>query len=182
VSAFGTNIDGWKDLRASLVGQEKGAGAPTLTVFGPTGTIKQLAFGIGDSVFVAVHWDHDIKPGSICYPHVHWSTSGTSTNTVKWELTHITAAGHNTANFPADTVLTLEEAAAGTAWRHMVTEDPVGFVVPEIDAITMVELERITNGGTENADTVFGLFLDFHYQSGPYYGTPYRSPNFYHQP
>jgi len=181
VSAYGTSIDGWKDLRASLVGAGLGVAAPSLTAFGPSGTIKQLSFGVLDEVYVGLHWDHDVMPGTTAYVHVHWTTDGTSTNTVKWELKLSTAAGHNTANFPADTTIALEEAAQGTAWRHMITEDTVGFTIPEIDSLTFIRLKRVTNGGTNNTDTVFGLFLDIHYQSGPYYGTPYRSPNFYFQ-
>lgn len=179
--AFGSAIDGWKDLRTSLTAAATGAGTPSLQPFGPSGGIKQRRFGIGDSVYLACHWDHDVLPGSLCYVHVHWSTDGTNTNTVKWEITHTTAAGHNTDNFPATTTVALEEAAHGTAWRHMVTEDTTGIVVPEIDSLTIMELTRVTNGGTNNTDDVFGLFVDFHYQAGPYYGTPFRGPNFYYQ-
>ena len=181
MSAFGREIDGWSDLRAALVGSGLGAAAPSLTVFGPSGNIKQFKFGIGDTVYVGMHWSHDIRPGSTVYPHVHWSTGGTSTATVKWQLDICTASGHNTANFPADTTVYLEEAAHGTAWRHMITEHATGFAIPEIDALTLISLTRVTNGGTNNTDDVFGLFLDFHYQTGPYYGTPYRTPNFYNQ-
>lgn len=181
MSAFGTNIDGWKDLRAALTGAGQGVAAPTLTAFGSSGNIKQLAFGVLDEVYVALHWDHDIKPNTYVYPHVHWSTNGTDTNTVKWQLDYVQADGHNTANFGADTTLYLEEAAQGTAWRHMVTEHATGFLVPDIDAVTIMRLKRVANGGTDNADTVFGLFLDIHYQCGPYYGTPYRTPNFFNQ-
>lgn len=173
-------LGGWKDLRASLVASAKGAGTPTLAPFGPTGNINQLRFGVGDSVYLAVHWDHDVLPDTLCYPHVHWSTDGTSTNSVKWEIRLTTAAGHNQANFPAETLIAVEEAAHGTAWRHMVTEDTVGITIPEVDALTIVELKRVTNGVSDNANAVFGLFMDFHYQTGPYYGTPNRAPNFYY--
>lgn len=170
--------NGWKDLRMALVASAAGGGTPTLTAFGPTGTIKQLAFSVNDSVYVAAHIDHDILPGSIMYPHMHWTTNGVSTNTVKWQITYTTAAGHNQANFPADTVVTVEEAAAGTAWRHMVTEDPTGFAALEVDSLIVAEIKRITNGGTENTDTVFGLFADLHYQVLGF-ATPNRVPNFY---
>lgn len=170
--------DGWKDLRMALVASASGPAAPAATVFGPTGVIKQLAFAVNDSVYVAAHVDHDILPGSLMYPHVHWSTNGTSINTVKWQLTYVTAKGHDQEAFPADTVLTLEEAASGTAWQHMVTEDPTGFTALEVDSLFICELKRITNGGVENADTVFGLFADLHYEVLGF-ATPNRTPNFY---
>ena len=169
---------GWRDLRCSLVASATGTGTPALTAFGPTGTIKQLAFGVGDSVYVAAHIDHDIKPGSTIYPHVHWTTNGVNTATVKWELSYTFAAGHNQANFGPNTVVNLEEAAYGSAWRHMVTEDATGFTAPEVDSIIILEVKRITNGGTDNADTVFGLFVDFHYQSDRR-ATLNKSPDFY---
>lgn len=169
---------GWKDLRMSLVASATGAGTPGLAVFGTTGNIKQLSFSVGDSVYIAGHIDHDVIEGATTYPHVHWSTSGTSTNTVKWQISYLTATGHNQDNFGADTVITVEEAAQGTAWRHMITEHATGFAMPEIDSLFIAELKRITNGGTENTDTVFGLFVDLHYEVGQY-ATPSRSPDFY---
>lgn len=178
MDALGAATGGWRDLRASLVGTASGPAAPTLTAFGPTGKGKQLAFGVGDSVYVSLHMDHDVKPGSTVYPHVHWTTNGTSTATVKWEMSITEAAGHNTANFPADTVTTVEEAAAGTAWRHMVTEHPTGYAAPEPDTLIIITLSRITNGGTDNGDTVFGLYVDFHYEADRV-ATKNRTPDFY---
>jgi len=171
-------VGGWKDLEMSIVGSSPGVSAPVLAVFGPTGNIKQLKFIVGNSVYLAGHVEHDIKVGSTMYPHVHWTTNGTSTNTVKWEISYVAAAGHNQANFPVDAVITVEEAAQGTAWRHMITEDPVGFPALEIDSIFIAELKRITNGGSENTDDVFGLYMDLHYESQQY-GTPGRTPDFY---
>lgn len=180
VKSFPVNVlfGGWRDYRAALTGQAAGPAAPTLTAFGPTGTIKQLAFAVGDSVYVAVHVDHDVKTGSTMYPHVHWSTNGTNTAEVKWQLTYTMAEGHDQANFPAEQVLSVQEAAAGTAWRHMVTEHASGFTAPEPDTLILIEVERITNGGTDNTDVVFGLFVDLHYETQQY-ATPSRTPDFY---
>ena len=127
-------VYGWKDLRMSVVGSAAGGGTPTLAAFGPTGNIKQTSFGIGDSVYLAGHVDHDIKLGSTMYIHVHWSTNGTSTNNVKWQVSYITAERENQQAFSADTIIALEEAATGTAWSHMVTEDLVGFHVLDVDS------------------------------------------------
>jgi len=169
---------GWRDMMISLSVAATGAGTPAMAAFGPTGTIKQRSFGIGDSVYVVTHVDHDILVGSTCYPHIHWSTDGTNVQPVKWQLSYTIAKGHNQENFPADTIITMEEAAHGSAWRHMITEDAAGFVVPEIDSLLIAELKRITNGGTDNVDTVFGLFMDLHYQTDGM-STVNRAPNFY---
>jgi len=169
---------GWSDLRMSIANAPIGAGTPTLTAFGPTANIKALKFALNDSVYLAAHFSHDILLGSTIFPHVHWSTDGTDVNTVKWQLKYTFAESHDTDNFPTETTINLEEAGAGSAWRHMITEDAVGFVTPDIDSIILCELTRITNGGVNNTDAVFGLFTDIHYQVGQV-ATPSRSPNFW---
>ena len=171
-------IYGWRDLEMSVSGAATGGGAPAQTAFGPSGNIKQVKFGVNDSVYQVCHVPHDMLVGGDAYAHVHWSTDGTSTNTVKWQISLISAAGYNTAAFGADTVFTLEEAAAGIAWQHMITEEASPRMLPDIDSLMMIELKRITNGGSENADGVFGLYVDFHYQVGQV-ATPSRSPNFW---
>lgn len=169
---------GWSDLRMAVTAVAIGSGAPALRAFGPTGNIKQLRFGVGDSVYLAAHFSHDILQGATVFPHIHWTTDGTNVNSVKWELNYAWAEGYDTDNFPAETTVNLEEAAAGTAWRHMITEDDAGFVTPDIDTILVCELKRVTNGGVENSDQIFGLFVDIHYQVGQI-ATPNRSPNFW---
>ena len=65
-----------------------------------------------------------------------------------------------------------------------VTSNPWNFAPAELnpsrftDTLVIAELTRITNGGTENTDTVFAMFIDLHYQTQQY-GTLNRTPNFY---
>lgn len=169
---------GWKDLIIPIAGLATGSGTPAMDVFGSTGGVKQMKFGVGDSVYFAGHVNHDLLVGSTGFPHVHWSTSGTDVNTVKWQMTCLIAKGHNQANFGTDVIISLEEAAQGTAWRHMITEDAVGFDMLEPDTIWLGELKRITNGGTDNADDVFAFAIDIHYQTQQH-STLNRTPNFY---
>ena len=169
----------WKDYLAPLnSGKANPSASPAWSAFGPTGTSSQWNFDIGDSLQLAFHINHDIKPGSLMYLHVHWTTNGTQTNTAKWRLSYTCAKGHDQANFPADTVLDLTQAAAGTAWRHMITEDTTGITAPEVDSLMIVRIERITNGGTDLTDQVFGLFVDIHYQADTI-GTINKAPDFY---
>lgn len=176
---FGGDL--WDDELTSLIPSRPGATAPTLTAFGPTGTNEALVFAVNDLVYTpGFHIRHTIKPNSKIYFHVHWSTDGISTNTVKWELSITYAKGHNQEAFPADTVVNLEEAASGTAWQHMITEmsDAQAITAPEVDSVVMVRLRRVTNGGTNNTDDVFGLFVDIHFQKDRF-GTPNKAPDFY---
>jgi hypothetical protein len=176
-------LGGWRDMRSSLVAAATGGGAPALAAFGPTGGIKQLSFGVGDSVYLAMHVDHDILPESTCFLHVHWTTNGVKTEAVKWALNYTIAERNDVTPdaFGTETQVLLQQAAAGTAWRHIVTEDTVGFTIPPIDSLIIIELERVANGGTENTDTVFGLFVDIHYQAAMV-GTISRAPDFYTAP
>lgn len=171
-------IYGWKDNFAAIVSAPVGAGTPDLFAFGPSGTVKQRRFKVNDSVYVVWHIDHDIAPNSKCYMHMHWAVSGTNVNTVKWQISYTYAKGHQQEAFPSDTVLTLEAAPQGTAWYHMITEDETGIVIPEVDSLVVAEIKRVTNGGTNNSDNVFGLFADIHYLSDRE-TTPQKAPDFY---
>jgi hypothetical protein len=172
-------VEGWRDLRMNMLAGRLGtANFPTLDGFGPTGAIEQLKFILDDYVYIAVQVAHDIKEGSTVYPHVHWTTNGTNVQAVKWEISYTLAKGHDQENFPADVVLTVQEAAAGTAWRHMLTEDITGFIAPEIDSLWIARIKRITNGGTDNTDQVFGLSVGLYYEVQQY-ATPNRIPDFY---
>jgi len=175
-------LTGWRDLRAPLVSARVPAtGNPTLAAFGPSGGLFQHLFLVNDQVYLSFHIDHDIKPGSTIFPHVHWATDGTSTNTVKWEFEFTTAKRTDAEAFPAPTIITVEEASSNVAWAHQVTEHGTGFTAPEVDSLVIAKLKRITNGGSENDDDIFGLFCDLHSEADRY-GTVSRSPDYYTEP
>ena len=159
------------------------SGAPAAANFGPAHTPqrREWSFDVGEYVFIQpFHVNHDIKPGGRAYLHVHWSTNGTNTGLVAWELTFMRALGHNQANFIAPVVVTLEQAAAGTAWRHMIVEatELDVLTLAEPDELISVTLRRVAPSAGSNADTVFGLMVDLHYEIDRR-GTPNKSPDFY---
>ena len=174
--------EGWKDNIMPLTSAGVPvANSPTMTAFGPSGSREEFAFALNDYCFVsALHINHDIKVGGDAYLHIHWSTNGTNVQSVKWEFEVMRAIGHDQANFAAPTTVTVEQAAAGTAWRHMVTEVAIGdkLTLTEPDELILVTLKRVTNGATNNTDTVFGLAVDIHYQSSTN-ATLNKSPSFY---
>lgn len=180
--ALGNSGYGWKDMTSSISSAKvPPASAPTATNFGSAGSLQrqEFAFAVGDYVWLEpFHVNHDIKPNSLAHMHVHWTTNGTSTATVKWELSYQRALGHNQAAFGAPTAITVTQAASGTAYQHMVAEDTTGITMYEPDELILVSLRRVTNGGTDNADTVFGLTVDFHYQADRS-ATKNKAPNFY---
>lgn len=175
---------GWKDLTAPLTSAGVPTGnAPVMTAFGPAHTPQreEFKFLVGDYLFCqSFHVNHDIKVGGQAYVHMHWSTDGTSTATVKWEFTIMRALGHNQANFGTPVVASVTQAAHGTAWRHVIAEVGGGDVLTltEPDELILVTVRRVTNGGTDNANNVFGLTVDFHYEADKD-TTLNRAPNFY---
>lgn len=173
---------GWSDLVSVLVIEGVPlANQPVYQPFGPSGLRHEMAFEVGDYAFAKpFHVNHDVKVGGKALVHVHWSTDGTNTQPVKWEFQISRALGHQQAYFSAETSLFVTQAGWGGAWRHMIAEVVLGdaLTLTEPDELLLVTVRRVTNGGTENTDKVFGLTVDFHYEADRD-TTPQRSPNFY---
>jgi hypothetical protein len=177
-----THATGWKDMLAPVGGATVPSNsAPSPANFGPAHTPqrREYAFGVGDYVFIQpFHVNHDIFPGAEAYFHVHWATNGTSTGLVQWEITFMRALGHNQANFSAPEVILIEQAAHGTAWRHMVSETVTPIILTEPDELIIATLRRVAPSSGSNADIVFGLMVDLHYQADRNV-TPQKAPDFF---
>jgi len=172
-------LTGWRDMLGPFAsGKIPAASAPTWAAFGSDGVIYQYQFALNDIIFVSYHADHDMEQSATMYPHMHWSTSGTDTNTVKWRIDYSIAARIGEAAFPAVSTVYCEAAPNGTAWSHYVTEAASGVATPTVDSMALVKITRVTNGGTDNTDDVFGLTMDWHYPVDRY-ATPSRDPDFY---
>jgi hypothetical protein len=163
---------GWKDLVSPIAATPGSVAAPTLEAFQTAGTLqrKEYAFAIDDYVWLTpFHVLHDIKADgtSKAYLHVHWSTNGTQTNTVKWEF-HVQRALRSTAAFGAPTVISVTGTPSGVAYTHEVTEvaDVDALTLTQPDELILVSLKRVTNGGTNNTNLVYGLMVDMHYEAG----------------
>lgn len=175
--------EGWKDMLAPLsAAGVPVANAPSLTAFTiGTYTRREYAFAVNDYLYVQpFHINHDIKPGGAAYLHVHWMTSGTNVQPVRWRFDLVRALGHNQEAFTQVAGFEVEQAASGTAFQHMVTEASVAqaLTLIEPDELLLVTITRVTNGGTENTDNVFGLMVDIHYEADRD-STPNKAPNFY---
>lgn len=172
------HVDGeWQDNTAALSSGKSPAAAPTMAAFGPDGATEQLQFAVGDIVYLNFHILHDIKRNSKIYPHVHWASSGTTTGDVTWEITYVTAKGHNQEAFGSGTSFQITQANSATAWQHQISEasDAQAFDAIEVDGVVLVKVELIANGSGGN---VFGLFADLHYQMERL-GTKNKAPDFY---
>lgn len=175
-----TNDFPWRDILGQINLQGSGANDPSWSTI--TGNFKAWQFAVNDEVWIVYHVPHDIVPSSDIHFHVHWTTGGTSTNTVKWQVEYAYAKGFNQAafNFASSTTITMEEAASGTAYQHMVTESAAQTIsgLTEPDGLIVCHLSRITNGGTNNPNSIYVFTADVHYQSTNI-GTIDKAPNFY---
>jgi hypothetical protein len=172
---------GWRDITAEVLTRGVGSTDPAWTQIG-TSAFYAYAFAVNDVCWMNYHVPHDIVPNAQVFFHTHWLTSGTSTNTVKWQWEYVYAKGFNQAAFGvgSPSTVTAEQAASGVAYQHMITET-VGQTISgltEPDGIIQVKITRLTNGGSENNDTVFMLTGDVHYQSTNH-ATYGKAPNFY---
>lgn len=181
---FGTPASsdfGWADITAPISVRGVAATDPSWTQIS-TGPFYAFAFGVGDYVWQPFHVPHDIVPGSDVHFHVHWLPSGTDSNTVKWQFDYAYAKGFNQEAFdPAGASVTAEQAGPGVAYQHMVTESDAVTIsgLTEPDGIIYVRFGRVTNGGTDNTDTIYVLTADIHYQSTGMPATKNKAPNFY---
>lgn len=173
----------WYDMLApiSSAGRRGAAADFDWTEYNGTG-IYQPDFAVGEDGIVVYHVNHDIKPNSKAYPHIHWSADGTDTNPVHWELNYITASRDDDAPtaFGSKQTITLIGTNPGNAFSHFVTEvnDANAITVPEVDSVILMQVKRVTNAAVENTDVIFGHFVDIHYQRDRF-GTPQKAPDFY---
>ena len=175
-----TDRFGWRDITGEVQTRGVGATDPAWTQIG-SGPFSAYAFALNDVCWMAFHVPHDIVPNTDIHLHTHWLSDGTDTEAVRWEYTYTYAKGFNQAAFDTTgTTVTAEEAASGTAYQHMVTETAAITIsgLSEPDGIVYVRIRRVTNGGTDNTDTIFMLTSDVHYQSTDQ-STFGKAPNFY---
>lgn len=175
----------WRDKEGQILSRGVGATDPDWTIVG-AGPFYDYAFALNDEVWINYHVPHDILPANHpdfqgIFFHVHWYQSGTNTASVKWQYTYTHALGFDQAAFSSTgTVITVEQTAPGIARQHMIAETTSVNItgMTEPDGIIKVHLKRITNGGTNNTDTIYVPTADIHYQSTNM-GTVGKAPDFY---
>lgn len=173
---------GWRDIVSSVSSARvPPASAPVADNFGPSGLRQEYRFAVNDYIFIGpFHINHDAKPGGRAYLHVHWSTNGTNVQPVKWQMDVMRAKGHDQQAFGAPVSYNVTGTPVGVAWQHMISEvsDADSVAMTEPDELFLVTLKRVTNGGTDNTDQVFGLHVDIHYETDREF-TAFKAPDFY---
>lgn len=171
----------WRDITTQITVRGTGPTDPPWSQIG-SGPFWAYKFGVNDQCWMAFHIPHDIVPAADIHFHTHWIPDGVATEVVKWQFTYAYAKGFNQGamDMAAGEVVTAEQAGPGVAYTHMVTETAAVNIpgLTEPDGIVYVNVQRVTNGGSDNADDIFLLTSDIHYQSTNL-GTYDKAPNFY---
>ncbi len=176
---------GWRDNIVEIKVDSSSPNAPTLgTVRGGILAWQFFANELTEA-HSAFHIDHDYALGTKLYLHVHWVGTTTTVGTVRWGFEYTVAKGHQQQAFPTTTTVYVEQSTTGTAYTHMVGEVSEGNATAgaalgiEPDTVILVRLFR--DGAHVNdtlEETVFGIFLDLHYQADKA-TTPQKAPNFF---
>ena len=171
-----TGSSGWRDMVGQIVPAPLGPANPAWTQMGSSPFYGYL-FAANDHIQICYHFNHDLYIPATgnpeVYLHAHWTTNGTSTNSVTWQMTWVYAKGYDQGNFDiagGGTAVVVTQAAAGTAWRHMIAEIavPISSEDFEVDGLILCQYKRIANPESSptlaaNADGVFLLTADGHH-------------------
>lgn len=167
VDLWRTQGGGWQDILGTPVARKAaGAGVPTFSQIS-SGTYYGYKFGIDDSLLFTYHTPHDYRPGSSVFFHTHWLRVGTAVQPVKWRFTYSFARGYARGTFDlTGTVIDVQTTPNAVSLTHEITEAAAAaLALGEVDGLLLVEVKRVTNGGVDNANDVFLLMADVHYQS-----------------
>ena len=171
---------GWKDMTADLnSGKAVGATAPNWVEI--RNGMYAYEFAKGDEIWITFHPNHDVIPGTLYYPHVHWTTNSTSdTGAVIWGMDIMQAEGFDTDTFPAPTTIEMTYTfTANKQYAHLITEasDAQALTMPDVDSLILVRIYRKNDAADTFAGSVFGLTADIHYRSGKF-ATKGKRPDF----
>ena len=176
---------GWRDNIVEIKVDSSSPNAPTLAAV--RGGILAWQFFPGEltEAHSAWHIDHDYATGTKLFLHVHWVCPTNAIGTVRWGFEYTVAKGHQQQAFPEPTTVYVEQATNGTPYMHYVGEvseaNAIDGAALGIEPDTVILVRVFRDGAHVNdtlEDTVFGIFLDLHYQADKA-TTPNKAPNFF---
>jgi hypothetical protein len=160
---------GWKDM----IGAFNWANAawtnpPDWIVW--LGSVFAYAFShtVEEELHITYHINHDYKPWTEFFPHIHWSPSTANVWVVRWWFEYTYARGYDQDVFPATATFYVEQEAGWVANTHKIAEDITWVLIPnaETDMIFNVRVFRdATHINDTYPDDAFWFTADVHYQS-----------------
>lgn len=173
----------WANQPGHVVVPNAGANLPTWTAFRSGIYAYAFSASVLKEIWINFLLPHDVAPGTVLYPHIRWSTTGTNAGAVRWGIEFTVAKGFSQQAFPASTTVYITQNGSGTAYQHMSAE------VSEVDAIPATSIEPgsliltrlfrdAAHASDNQTDVAFLLMAGLHYQK-QYFGTVNKQPNFY---
>lgn len=182
--------DGWRDLMGQVLVKTSGADRPTFQAMSAIpGAASMWGYSWSATVLQQVqidyHVDHDIKLGSVLYPHVHFRPLTNAAGVVRWGFEYSVSKGHGqTAGFPATTTVYVNfNVPANSLGTHFVAEVATADAIPStnIEPDSVIHM-RVFRDAANAADTYTGAVwcwqADLHYQVQQA-ATKNKAPNFY---
>jgi hypothetical protein len=182
--------DGWFDNVSQLYLRDTEFSADPAPFIGGI-SLRRFIAGEMREAFAEFHIPHIWRPGTMMYPHVHFTILSSAAGTVRWGFEWCFARTQRSSAFTryneTTAVIYLEQEIDANSERiHFVTEAAEGQGIPpeslEVDGMLLARLFR--DGGHAN-DTfnqdVFGITVDLHTETDRY-STPFRFPPFYTAP
>ena len=166
----------WDDLRIPMSTARAGASVPNYSVLTNGVYAWHFVDGQTDTLFFETQLPHTYATGSDLRPHIHWTPTTSSTNSVVWAFEYTVTSIHS--NFPATVTMTAT-ASCDVAMKHYITS--FGTITGTGLRPSAVLVGRISRLGTDDADTFTGdavpLSLDIHFQQDKVLGSNDEIPD-----
>ena len=178
---------GWRDYPFAVTTPEGSLYAPVWKSWEDDFRKPAFEHGRRTDFEGAIHLDHDYVPGSMVYPHIHWTLNTDNAGVVRWIITWKFARRADSptgiTRYTAAQQLVMETVVpANSAGKHLVSEPATGFGMLHADFdVDSVILIRGTRDGEHTNDTfeadAFVTFGDAHARVDKI-GTIGRTPPF----
>jgi hypothetical protein len=177
--------EGWADIVSDLFSRDAAncAEGDEYDGFG----VWRYDQGLDRRMFANIHIPHTWLPGTMMYPHLHFTVTSALGGVVRlgfgyrWARRH-DSTGQRTFTAPANVYLdfTIPPNSEDT---HFVAEIPQGQGIDgtglEVDAMVLMTVYRYGAHANDTFDApIYGLTADVHIEVGRL-STPNRAPNFY---
>ena len=159
----------WTDSSSPANNLPNGGTAPNLTAI--TTNISGMAYAVNDLGHFAIQMPHSIAPGSDLRIHCHFTfpSQPTAGRTVRWELFY--SVGDINGAFGAESAAQYGEytiqATDNKYHRVQALATATASMSPQSNAI-IGRIRRVASTGTESNVSPILLFVDAHFQQGPY--------------
>jgi hypothetical protein len=177
--------EGWEDLTSELFSRDAPDSAEGDEYDGVG--VWRYDPGVRRRMFANYHIPHKWKPGTMFYPHLHFTVTSNDGGVVRLEFRYKWARRHDSTGqltFTAAQTLYLDfTVPPNSADTHFVAEVPEGQGIPgtdmEVDVLMMTTIFRAGEHANDTfSGAIYALYADMHFEVDRH-STPKRAPDFY---